>query len=319
MLEFAYPWAFALLPLPLLVRWLKPYQRYVPHVRAPIYDQLAQAPGHRPSTAAWVHRRTPLQAVLLGLTWCLMLLVLAKPMWLDAPLAIEQSRRDVLVLIDISGSMSETDEGGLTRLDRLKDALYDFSARRGSDRLGLIVFADKPYLQAPMTADAQAWRTLLAATQLGPAGRNTAIGDAMGLGLKHLEDTAAEDKVLLLLTDGSDNRSLVPPREAALVAAQRGVRVFTVAIGDDSDTSEVDVDTLRVVANLTQGEFYDARQATAMASLSDDFAAAVPVEERVEWYYPSRDLYAYPLLFIYLVTMATALFSLFRQRREGRL
>ncbi|MEY3018546.1 MAG: hypothetical protein RL336_1681 [Pseudomonadota bacterium] len=319
MLEFAFPWVFALLPLPLLVRWIKPYRRYVPHVRAPIYDQLAKAPDHRPRTAAWVHRRTPFQAGLLGLTWCLMLFVLAKPLWLDTPLAIEQSRRDVLVLIDISGSMGETDEGGITRLARLKDALNDFSTRRGSDRLGLIVFADKPYLQAPMTADAEAWRTLLAATRLGPAGRNTAIGDAMGLGLKHLADTQAEEKVLLLVTDGSDNRSLVPPREAALVASQRGVRVFTVAIGDDSATSEVDVETLRAIADLTRGEFYDARQASAMASLSDDFAAAVPVEEHVEWYYPSRDLYAYPLLLIYGVTLATALFSLFRQRREGRL
>lgn len=319
MIEFVYPWVFVLLPLPLLVRLLKPYRRYVPHVRAPMYQHLLEQSQQRPQKAAWVHRRSPLQVMLLALNWGLILLALSKPQWLDSPVAIEQPSRDLVVLVDISGSMEERDGAELTRLDRLKASLLAFAEQRKGDRLGLIVFADKPYMQAPINADREVWQTLLLATEVGPAGRNTAIGDAIGLGLKHLATSDAEDKVMLLVTDGSDNRSLVPPREAALVAAQRGVKIFTVAMGEESDSAELDIDTLQAVAETTGGRFYDARNARAMAALGEDFAAAVPSELSVQWYYPSRELYIYPLIVIYCFTFGVALLSLRRQKQGGRL
>ncbi len=319
MIEFVYPLAFALLPLPLLVRLMRPYKRFVPHVRAPMYQQLATASQQRPQQAAWVHRRSPLQVFFLILNWCLVILAIARPQWVEEPLPIEQHSRDLVVLVDISGSMNERDGEGQTRLQRLKEALSDFAEQRRGDRLGLIVFADRPYLQAPLTADSEAWRALLLATRVGPAGRNTALGDAIGLGLKHLQGDDDRDKAMLLVTDGADNRSLVPPREAALVASQRGVRVYTVAIGDDSDSAEIDTATLQNVAEISGGEYYDARSPDAMARLSEDLAAALPSELRVEWYYPTRDLYHYPILFCYVFALLIAVISIRRQQRGGRL
>jgi len=319
MIEFVYPWVILLLPLPLLVRLMRPYRRYMPHIRAPLYQQLISISRQRQQRAAWVHRRSPTQVVLLVLSWLLVLVALARPQWIEAPVAINKQSRDLLVLVDISGSMNEVDGGQTTRLDRLVSHLETFADNRPGDRLGLIVFGDRPYLQAPITADNEAWRTLLLATRVGPAGQNTALGDAIGLGLKHLAGSDGEEKVMLLLTDGSDNRSLVPPREAAMVAAHRGVRIFTVAIGEHSDSADVDTSTLQAIAAITGGAFYDARSTTAIQSLVEDFSSSVPSELTVEWYYPSSDLYHYPILILYLSTLLNAAFSLHLQWRRGRL
>lgn len=284
-----------------------------------MYQSLAALSTQRPRQAAWVHRRSHVQVIILVINWLLVLSALARPQWLEEPLAIEQQRRDLLVLVDISGSMNERDQTNQTRLEQVKKVLQTFATQRQVDRLGLIVFADKPYMQAPITGDNDVWQQLLFATRVGPAGRNTAMGDAIGLGLKHLQDSANQEKVMLVLTDGSDNRSLVPPREAAIVAAQRDVRIFTVAIGDDAENADIDTETLREVAEISGGQFYDARSAEALATLATDFAEAVPSEYSVAWYYPTRELYVYPMFIILTFSMGVALVSFIRQRRGGRL
>lgn len=284
-----------------------------------MYQSLAALSTKRPRQAAWVHRRSHVQVIILVINWLLVLSALARPQWLEEPLAIEQQRRDLLVLVDISGSMNERDQTNQTRLEQVKKVLQTFATQRQGDRLGLIVFADKPYMQAPITGDNDVWRQLLFATRVGPAGRNTAMGDAIGLGLKHLQDSANQEKVMLVLTDGSDNRSLVPPREAAIVAAQRDVQIFTVAIGDDTENADIDTETLREVAEISGGQFYDARSAEALATLATDFAEAVPSEYSVAWYYPARELYVYPMFIIFTFSMGVALVSFIRQRRGGRL
>lgn len=319
MIEFLYPWMFVLLPLPLLIRLMRPYRRYVPHVRAPMYSTLAALSKQQPKQAAWIHRRSPLQVVILLVNWVLVLAALARPQWMDEPMAIEQQRRDLMVLVDISGSMNERDQFNNTRLQQVKEVLQTFADQRQGDRLGLIVFADKPYMQAPITGDNDVWRHLLMATQVGPAGRNTAMGDAIGLGLKHLQAMENQEKVMLLLTDGSDTRSLVPPREAAIVAAQRSVRIFTVAVGDATDNADIDTETLQEVAEISGGQYYDARSTQSMAMLASNFAQAVPSDFSVEWYYPARELYFYPLFILFTFAMGVAIVSFMKQRRGGRL
>ncbi|MEW6440292.1 MAG: VWA domain-containing protein, partial [bacterium] len=213
-----------------------------------------------------------------------------------------ESTRDLMLGVDLSGSMETrdfTDPQGrrLSRLEAVKVVLDDFIARRKSDRLGLIVFGDEPYLQSPFTRDHELLSTLLGQTETKMAGPQTAIGDAIGLALKHFESSKSEQRVLVLLTDGNDTGSKVPPKKAAEIAAGKGITIHTVAVGDPQAAGEekLDIDTLQAISAATKGSFFRADDRAQLESIYRRLDEIEPEKIKTLSYRPRHPLFQWPL------------------------
>jgi Ca-activated chloride channel family protein len=265
MVELVHPWALALLPLPLLMRWLPEYRESRDSVKVPFFDKLVELSEQRPQSGAMRLRRAPAQHFLVHFTWLCLVLAAAKPEWVGPPVEQEKSGRDLMVAVDLSGSMETRDftlPDGETvdRLTALKKVLDELAEERASDRLGLIVFGNAAYLQTPFTDDHQVWRQLLQETEIGMAGQSTVFGDAIGLAIKLFTEGDSDHRVLIMLTDGNDTGSTVPPVDAAKVAATQDIRIYTIAIGDPASAGEeaLDIETLQRVSEITGGSYFQA-------------------------------------------------------------
>ncbi len=266
MLQFEYPWFFLFLLVQPLVWWLSPpYKEQRDSLQIPYLQRLAGLTRQTPSKAAVILRRHRALLFLLPLWWALIVSALARPVWVADPIEKTESTRDLMLLVDLSGSMETEDfkdpQGKrISRLDAVKMVLADFVERRRSDRLGLIVFGNEPYLQAPFTRDHEVVQTLLSQTRTKMAGMQTAIGDAIGLAIKHFESSKSEHRTVVLLTDGNDTGSKVPPKKAAEIASQRGITIHTVAVGDPKTAAEekMDIEALQAISRATKGSFFRA-------------------------------------------------------------
>jgi Ca-activated chloride channel family protein len=303
MFEFAWPWVFAILPLPILVWWLlPPYRARQASVQVPFFDRLAAATGQTPQQGAVVLRRRAFQMIVAILCWILLIAALARPQWVGDPITREISARDLILAIDISGSMDQADfrapDGQmLTRLDGVKRVIKDFIARRQGDRIALILFGTKAYVQVPFTQDLQTAEQLLEQTQVGMAGQQTAIGDTVGLAIKTLEKSTATQKLLILLTDGNDTASRVPPEHAADIARQNGLVIYTVGVGDPAASGEnrVDLGTLQTVASTTGGQFFRAEDGAQLQSIYADIDRLAPAKLQTLSWRPKLPLFQWPL------------------------
>jgi Ca-activated chloride channel homolog len=310
MLTFASLWTFTLLPLPWLVRLLLPARqvRQVA-VRVPFGDRLEKAGAGTMSTGAgqqgWRSLLIP------SLLWLLVLGSLARPQWLEPPVSREQPTRDLLLLVDLSGSMRQEDFTNSTgakvdRLSAVKEVLGDFLSRRKGDRVGLVVFGDAPFLQAPFSTDLSLARRLLEETAIGMAGPRTAFGDAIGLGVMLFAESEAPAKTIIALTDGNDTASQVPPVEAARVAKERGIRIHTVAIGDPTTVGEEKLDeaALRAVAEASGGSYFFAGDREQLKGIYDELDTIETRQVKVVSHRPRRELYYWPLLAALLLSLA---------------
>jgi Ca-activated chloride channel family protein len=183
-----------------------------------------------------------------------------------------------------------------TRLDAVKGVLGEFIERRKSDRLGLIVFGSEPYLQAPFTRDHRVVRELLSETRTGLAGVQTAIGDGIGLALKHFESSKARRRVVVLLTDGNDTSSKVPPKRAAEIATRRSVTIYTVAVGNPDAAAEdkVDLETLQAIARETGGRSFRAEDRRQLDGIYRTLEEIEPEKARTTSYRPKFPLFQWP-------------------------
>ena len=308
MLTFAHFWAFWLVPLPLLARWLLPaHTPKRPAVRVPFLGRMVAASG-RPPDETSVRWGTLLVS---SVTWLLVLMALARPQWLEPPIQRTVPTRDLLLIVDLSGSMEQpdfTDAAGqsVDRLTAVKEVLGDFLTRREGDRVGLVVFGTSPFLQVPFTTDLALCRQLLDETAIRMAGPRTALGDAIGLGIRLFENSDAPTKTIIALTDGNDNSSAVPPTEAAQVAADRNITIHTVAIGDPTTVGEeaLDEQVLRSVAQSTGGDSFLAMDRGELAGIYDRLDAVETREVQTVTHRPRRDLYFWPLAVALLVSLA---------------
>jgi Ca-activated chloride channel family protein len=265
MYDLEYPWALTLLALPLLMRLLPAYRETRDSVRVPFFDKLLELSEQRPDSGAVILRRDRVQRILVGITWLCLVLGAAKPEWIGAPIEQQKSGRDLMVAVDLSGSMETRDfvlpDGAtVNRLEAVKQVLAELAEQRDSDRLGLIVFGSAAYLQAPFTDDHTVWDQLLAETEIGMAGQSTVFGDAIGLAIKLFRESDSDNRVLIILTDGNDTGSTVPPIDAARVAAANGIRIYTIAIGDPASAGEeaLDMATILRVSEVTGGQHFEA-------------------------------------------------------------
>ncbi|MBT1513407.1 VWA domain-containing protein [Bradyrhizobium sp. SRL28] len=303
MFEFAWPWMLALLPLPILAWWwLPPYRARQASVQVPFFERLAAATGQTPQRGAVVLQRRRIQMIVAILIWILIVAALARPQWVGEAVTREISARDLILAIDISGSMEQRDfraaDGAtLARLDGVKRVVKDFIARRRGDRLSLILFGTRAYVQVPFTQDLQTVQQLLDQAQVGMAGQQTAIGDTIGLAIKTLEGSSAKQKLLILLTDGNDTASRVPPEHAAEIAQQKGVAIYTIGVGDPAASGEnrVDLTVLQSVAATTGGRFFRAEDGAQLQAIYADIDKLAPAKLDTLSWRPKLPLFQWPL------------------------
>jgi Ca-activated chloride channel family protein len=302
-IELAWPWALLLLPLPLLAWWLlPPYRERQASVQIPFFARFAAATGQTPQPGAVVLRRLPLQMIIAVVVWCLLVIALARPQWVGEPITHDISARDLMLAVDISGSMEQPDfraADGTTkrRLDGVKQVVGAFIARRRGDRVGLILFGSKAYVQVPFTQDLRTTQALLDQAQVAMAGQQTAIGDAIGLAIKSFDASKADQKLMILLTDGNDTASRVPPAHAAEIARQRGLVIYTIGVGDPNASGEnrVDLATLRDVASTTGGSFFRAEDGAQLDAVYRDIDKLAPVKLASQSWRPKLPLFQWPL------------------------
>jgi Ca-activated chloride channel family protein len=326
-IEFTHPWVFLLLPIPVLARYLLPPHREPrPAVRVPFMATLRRVTGQGGEAGTPVLRRTRVQWIQLLLMWLAVIAALARPQWLDEPLARDVPMRDLLVALDLSGSMDTrdfTDAAG-TVTDRLTAArlvLDDFLSRREGDRVGLIFFGSAAFVQAPFTEDLEVVRELLGEAHVRMLGPRTVLGDAIGVSIRLFERSEVEQRVLITLSDGNDTGSLVPPVRAAEIAADNGVTVYTVAMGDPAAAGEqaLDEETLQAVAARTGGDYYHAADRDELEQIYARLDALNPRQVETQNFRPRRELYFWPLGFAVLlnvVLIGAAQLRFYRFRRS---
>ncbi|AKM31585.1 hypothetical protein AB870_17880 [Pandoraea faecigallinarum] len=319
MFQFEYPWAFVLLPLPVFMWWwLPPYREESPSVRLPFFGEVAEAAGLRPAAGAVVPRRNWLQHVLAPAAWVLIVTALARPQLLEAPIEKLQPSRDILLALDLSQSMDTPDfpdPSGkrIARVQAVKRVVSDFVTQRPDDRIGLVVFGDAAYPLAPFTQDHDLVHTLLDEMLPGMAGNSTALGDAIGLGVRMFEHSDASGKVMIVLTDGNDTASRMPPERAAEVAHGQSVIVHTVGIGDPAAQGEarVDLALLQHMARITGGQYFFGADQSALAGIYDTLDRIMPHDRKTLSWRPQRELFMWPLgaaliiVLLYEIVLAT--------------
>ncbi len=318
-LEFFWHWALWLLPLPWLLSLLRKHinkNLSTHHKYLPVSPRLGYAMQQLKPSRSHKHR---LNGILLGLTWIGLIVALSQPSVPDSRQASAASGRALVLAVDLSGSMEredfELDGLQANRLAVVKEVASKFLQKRQGDRVALVLYGKEAFLASPLTFDLNSLDQILASSGIGMAGRSTAIGDALGLSIQSLQNDPAPRKVIVLLSDGTNNAGSVEPESAAQLAAQLGIQVHTIAMGSveaasldtDSDRSinrgfgtqpsaDLDEETLQSIAETSGGGFF---RATTTASLEEVYTAIDKIEgaeTRPPPLVVKHDLRNYPLL-----------------------
>ncbi|HSB98118.1 MAG TPA: VWA domain-containing protein [Spongiibacteraceae bacterium] len=323
MLGFDYPWAALLAPLPLLIYFLWPRaQQQQAALRVPFYAQLAANETLLPR-----HVRSRVRLFSLLLWWLLLIAAACGPHWLGDAVSLPASGRDLMLAVDLSGSMQIEDmqirDEPVQRLIAVKTVVDDFLQHRRGDRVGLIVFGTRAYVQAPLTFDLDTVGRFLREAQIGFAGEETAIGDALGLAVKRLRDRPGDRHVLILLTDGANTAGNVTPAAAAKLAADNHIVIYTVGIGADSmiipgpfgtnfgarrvnPSQDLDEDALKNIADTTGGRYFRARNPQELAGIYRLLDSLEPVVDNTQTYRPQSTLFFWPLGAAFLSSLVFA-------------
>jgi Ca-activated chloride channel family protein len=214
------------------------------------------------------------------------------------------------------------------RLTLVKHLLGDFIEGRQGDRVGLILFGSKAYLQAPLTFDRRTVRTWLDEAVIGIAGKNTAIGDAIGLSVKRLRQRPADSRVLVLVTDGANTGGEIDPMIAARLAAEEGIKIYPIGIGADPQQGgiaglfglnpglDLDEPSLRAIAEVTGGDYFRARDSAELRAIEQQLDRLEPVAQQPTLARPALALYAWPLSAALLLSMLLVGRELWPQLRQ---
>lgn len=297
MMHFLWPWVFALLPLPWFLRMILPRatDNNEAALRVPYLKDFLLQTKISGKTGHSSFYRWPL--FIYTLAWISLLTATARPQWIGDAIELPISGRDLMMAVDLSGSMEQPfnhNFRSVTKLQATKIVAGNFIEKRVGDRIGLILFGDQAYVQAPLTFDRATVRTLLVESFINLAGKATAIGDAIGLAVKRLPATGGEDRVLILLTDGVSNAGAIKPRKAAELAAKKGLKIYTIGIGNRR-SRELNEDTLRAVAETTGGKYFRAHNIEELEEIYQLLDKLEPVERDTQSYRPTWSLFYWPL------------------------
>ncbi|HHF3010183.1 vWA domain-containing protein [Vibrio diabolicus] len=301
-IEFVWWWALFLLPVPWLVYKLLPQESQ----RAEI--KLAYLPTNENGSKP----RQALQKSLSMAIWVLLIIACARPVWFGDPVEFQPKYRDLMLVVDLSGSMQQEDmelNGEyIDRLTAVKKVLSDFVAKRKGDRLGVVLFGDHAYLQTPLTADRKTVMQQINQTVIGLVGQRTAIGDGIGLGTKTFVDSDAPQRVMILLSDGSNTAGVLEPLEAAEIAKKYNATIYTVGVGAGemmvkeffmtrkvNTAADLDEQTLTKVAEMTGGQYFRARDTDQLEKIYDTINQLEPVSSDTQTWRPQSEWFPYPL------------------------
>ena len=296
MMHFDWPWMFLFLPLPLLVYKLLPAIKtdsaalYMPGLNSHMLANNSDSPN----------KSSVFTKMLMAILWLSLITSTAKPLQLGDAIELPASGRDLLLAVDISGSMQVEDmvyQGRRSsRLQAVKAVINDFLQQRKGDRVGLILYGSGAYIQAPLTFDLSTVQQLLNEAEIGFAGDGTAIGDAIGLSIKRLSNNPADSRVVILLTDGKNSAGVVNPIEAANVALQEKVKIYTVGVGHPrSRRYPIDEISLQKIAAITHGEYFRARNTSELQAIYQTIDKLEALDQEPEIFRPEQSLFYWPL------------------------
>lgn len=331
MFEMQWPYLLLLAPLPLAMKFIAPKKRVEAALRVPFYQHASQLEQRNRLSIG----KRPAKLFALWAMWLSCLLAATNPQWVGEPMSMPSSGRDLLMAVDISGSMEQTDMvlNGyrITRLMAVKKVIGDFVTRRNTDRLGLILFGAQAYLQAPLTYDRQTVNELLQEAQIGFAGRETAIGDSIALAVKRLRDRPDSSRVLVLLTDGANTAGVLTPDKATELAQKADIKIYTIAFGAESmevpglfgsrtinPSRDLDEPTMIAIAEKTGGQYFRARNLEELDQIHRELDKLEPIEIEAETFRPVQTLFYWPLGFALLLSLAMALIHVWQGRAIRR-
>lgn len=322
-LHLQHPWGLLSLALLPWLLWTGANRKRGP-VRMLLHPA---APWLQQSFAAGRVTSPRLLMALVAAAWVLWSLAMAEPQWVNGQISVSRYGRDIMLLVDLSGSMVINDytgpEGDISRLAAVKQVLTPFIEERATDRIGLVVFGEQAYVQAPLTYDHVLVRKLLDQAKVGLVGDRTAIGDGIALAVKHLQHAAqvrraGGGQVIILLTDGRNNTGIMPPGQAAELARALGIRIYTIGVGSTGgggQRTDLDASGLKHIAGLTGGEYFRATDSTALAQVAGEINRLERVRDRHTSYFESVELYpAFVLAGFALLAIAVV-----RSRGQGAL
>lgn len=311
MTGFVYPMMFLLLPLPLIMRMILPRvnDKNEDALKVPFFEEMDRLSSVR-ARSVWgsLHIRRFLGA----LVWVLLVTAASGPQWTGEPSKVPSEGRNLMLVLDISGSMQEADfaiqNKAVRRWDAVQAVADAFVRKRQGDRIGIVLFGERSYLYVPLTFDLKTVSDLLKEADVGMAGSQTAIGDALGLALKTMIDVPAKSKVIILLSDGSANAGVMKPLEAAELAEKMGVKVYTIGAGSDMVQmmgvfgmmqmprgDEIDEKTLQEIARKTGGRYFRAKDTRELLEIYKEIDALEPVVNDDVYIRPVKTLFYYPL------------------------
>ena len=312
MIEWLWPVAFLLVPAPILVRWLiKASKKKQPALTVPSLEGFSGLSTNESFNATL----STVKIIILWLAWILLITAVARPQWVGEMVSLPTTGRDLMLAIDISGSMATEDmqvnNDYVDRLSVVKAVISQFLDARKGDRVGLVLFGTNAYVQAPLTFDLKSVKKLMIEAPVGIAGGKTAIGDAIGLTVKRLRERQNEEKVVILLTDGANNVGEIPPIKAAELASVDGIKIYTIGVGAEemrvpslfgslagrttNPSADLDEETLSKIAEATQGRYFRAKDTNTLAQIYELIDKLEPIEQEPETYRPFQVLYYWPL------------------------
>lgn len=310
MFNFIWPFAILALPLPWLVRHLWRSSRILAHepeaLWVPFFEPLRQKVQGR-KTAFMSHF-----SLIFLLSWVFFVGALMRPLFIGDPQFIPSEYRHLMLVLDVSDSMSSRDFSlgpqKITRLDMVKVLADDFLTKRQGDQVGLVLFGEEAYVYVPLTSDLVTTRSMLQEVNLGIAGPRTAMGDALALALKNMKDIPASSKVIILISDGFANAGQIHPEEVLLIAKEMGVKIYTIGVGADemmepsffgsqmfNPSADLDEALLTKIANETGGQYFRAKTTQDMQRIYQQLDQLEPVESTKEMLRPIKELFYYPL------------------------
>ncbi|WED43042.1 vWA domain-containing protein [Legionella cardiaca] len=315
MFELALPWVLFFLPLPLFIWFFFPraHVKLPAALRVPFFNTISTLVNKKQRTFAG-----NVQIGLLSLIWCLLVIAAAGPRWIGEPQPLEREGRNIMLVLDLSGSMELHDmvlNGyAVSRLAVVKRTAEEFVQARVGDRIGLILFGTRAYLQTPLTYDRQAVLQRLEDATVGLAGQTTSIGDALGLAVKRLQNVPPKGRMIILLTDGANNSGVLPPLKAAELAKLDGIKVYTIGLGSEGDpralghvffnmnaSSDLDEETLQEVAKITGGRYFRATDIQSLNTIYETINQLETVSQEKATIRPQHDYYSWPLAFALLL------------------
>jgi Ca-activated chloride channel homolog len=319
MFNSAWPWVLILLPLPwIIARFLRPASiQSGSALRLPYLLDGFDAASGASSVPFW-------RRILALLGWLFLLLAAIRPQWIGEPVALARSGRDLLLAVDASGSMSTEDMEiggrGVSRYGAVKAIAGDFIHRREGDKIGLVVFGTQAYLLTPLTFDRDTVFKQLNESTVGLPGRETAIGDAVGLAVKRLRDRPEDQRVLILLTDGVNDAGELDPHKATELAMAEKVKIYTIGIGAEAmrvdgffgsqvvnPSADLDAKLLGDMAEKTGGKFFRARNTAELSQIYRDIDRLEPSADAQQQFRPIDELFYWPLSIALLLALGALL------------